>query len=143
MERYRKTIANLQHLLQIEVRKTAKLAQMAASDSFGGQTAPLEAYFKRCVDDARGEVFQRWQAQRDQDAKSGNKKSGGGGGFQGGDDAMAKSNATLRLKQTAKSAAQVTTEAFTAHDKRRVIELLFSNNELMSVLERKLQELGG
>lgn len=144
VDRYRKTIANLQHLLQIEVRKTGKLAQMAQGDLFGGHPAPLEAYFKRCVDDARVEVFDRWQAQKEQAAASGAASKGANmSGFQGGDDAMSKSNATLRLKQTARSAKQVTTDAFTSHDKRRVVELLFSNQELMGVLERKLQELGG
>mmetsp|Transcript_45684 Transcript_45684/g.145869 ORF Transcript_45684/g.145869 Transcript_45684/m.145869 type:complete len:354 (-) Transcript_45684:78-1139(-) len=122
-ERYQSCVKRLKQQLETEQRLAAKMR--AVSDRQFGEPSELEAFFTRCVEQVRSEIEERRRAQREEQHAS-----------------RPRSRQDPSSKLPPKAAAKVALDDFTAMDRRRVVELLLSSEEVLQFLYDKAAGLG-
>eukprot|EP00397_Hematodinium_sp_SG-2012_P048252 GEMP01055209.1.p1 GENE.GEMP01055209.1~~GEMP01055209.1.p1 ORF type:complete len:358 (+),score=108.69 GEMP01055209.1:26-1099(+) len=145
--RYCQTIKSLQHQLQAEKRQGAKIRE---SRKLVGDIGRLEQYFLLCIQQVKENIFDRRQqilygnsltapnATKIVNAAAANVSVSGQGGMRG----------FCKSKVLVQDLDDITMDMFTAADRRRVIELLFMDKEIQSlihhkVLPQKIREVEG
>jgi myosin heavy subunit len=119
-ERYVGAIKSLKHQLESEQRAAAKMRSV--SERQFGEPSELEAFFIRCVDKVKGNIIERRRTstQNSLTAPKRSKKVPGYPATQSG------------------SVDQINVDEFTAADRRHVVELLLSSEQVLVFLYDKL-----
>merc|ERR1711904_108616 len=120
-ERYVSAIKSLKHQLEQEQRAAAKLRSV--SERQFGEPSELEAFFIRCVDKVKGDIIERRRGSK-QNALTAPKRSQRAPGYpaRGGADSI----------------DSLSVDEFTAADRRHVVELLLSSEQVLVFLYDKL-----
>lgn len=108
-QRYQSCVKRLKQQLETEQRLAAKMR--AVSDRQFGEPSELEAFFLQCVDQVKGEVTDRRRVT---------------------------AAARAKAPPLAKAAAPVSIDDFTVTDRRKVVELLLSSEQVLQFLYDKL-----
>lgn len=114
-EKYQATVKKLKQQLETETRLAAKLR--AVSDRQFGEPSELEAYFTDCVDTVKADV----EARRRTKAAT-----------------LAASKSSKASKGLETSVAPVSLDDFSVSDRKRVVELLLSSDQVLQFLYDKL-----
>lgn len=129
-QRYLQTIKSLQNQVVAEKRQIARLRD---SRKLIGGAGHLETYFVECINQIKQEIFERRQKGLYGDplcSPSLTKIANAGQG----NNASAYAQTTLHLQDV----QDVTMEIFTTADRRRVIELLFQDRDIQSLIQHKV-----
>eukprot|EP00746_Dinoflagellata_sp_MGD_P163773 gnl/MRDRNA2_/MRDRNA2_91990_c0_seq1.p1 gnl/MRDRNA2_/MRDRNA2_91990_c0~~gnl/MRDRNA2_/MRDRNA2_91990_c0_seq1.p1 ORF type:complete len:356 (+),score=112.14 gnl/MRDRNA2_/MRDRNA2_91990_c0_seq1:110-1177(+) len=121
-ERYMGAIKSLKHQLDSEQRAAAKLRSV--SERQFGEPSELEAFFIRCVDKVKGDIIERRRGSK-QNPLTAPKRSQRAIGYPA-------------QRGTSDSVDSLSVDEFTAADRRRVVELLLSSEQVLVFLYDKL-----
>ena len=113
-QRYLKTIKHLQN--QLEAQKKTLQLQKSASANYLLEKGELEDFFIQCIEIVRKEVVRRKQS---------NKR-------------IARSFSSKSLRNQKPKAEEVKLESFTHNDKKKVMELFVSSEEVLSQIQQKI-----
>jgi len=121
-ERYVSAIKSLKHQLEQEQRAAAKLRSV--SERQFGEPSELEAFFIRCVDKVKGDILERRRGAK-QNALTAPRKQHGKIGYPA-------------QRSGSESIDSLNVDEFTAADRRHVVELLLSSEQVLVFLYDKL-----
>merc|ERR1719313_162738 len=118
-ERYIGAIKSLKHQLESEQRAAAKMRSV--SERQFGEPSELEAFFIRCVDRVKGNILERRVNSK-----------------QNGLTAPKRSQRSIGYPSQSASLDSISVDEFTAADRRHVVELLLSSEQVLVFLYDKL-----
>jgi hypothetical protein len=133
-ERYQMCVKRLKQQLETEQRLAAKMRSV--SDRQFGEPSELESFFLQCIDKVKGGITQRRQSGAE--AQKGLTATTGGAKHK---TAPAAPPATFAAPGKAKKKSPtdlVTIDDFTVVDRRKVVELLLSSEQVLQFLYDKL-----
>merc|ERR1711865_41902 len=130
-ERYQTCVKRLKQQLETEQRLAAKMRSV--SDRQFGEPSELEGFFLNCIEKVKGEIGGRRNV-----TKEYNQRMSAGSNGTGGKRATPAPPASFEGKSKKRDLSVVTIDDFTVVDRRKVVELLLSSEQVLQFLYDKL-----